>query len=756
MLLSSLALVGGCGATASPLSCDEPAEPKLWGLGGRCQDAARTKHPVAADVCLAGFMMTRDPATGARAARARQARSGELPVIEWIAGTIGDEPGGADAWLAAGFARYFHGDAGPALVALQRAASHRSSSDMLGRLHDAVGLLYYYEDRADYQAAITHAAAAFDLVDHVCPADDQAVAYLNIAGLLVDFGNVSTTKQIAAKLAPLVPVTSRYYPWLLRVNAQLEEAQDRPATAQTMLREARGFAIRDGDRALEFKLRMNLVYLAQHQGELDEAARLLAYQPLSPDASLDQRETDAYHRAALALARGDARTAAEIAERALAGEPDAWTASLSNLYGRALIAIDAPERAEHALLRSVELTERRRDALELDTLRSWLLAEQREPFEDLFSLYVSQHRLADALSIVQRATARSTLDGLLQVEPVPAGVAAVAQRDDSVRALAHALRRSRPANAPPIDKLLAQLRGNHVITYFRARRELWAVAVSADGRIIARRIGDSGTIAERALSWREHPEEIALADDLGSVLLPDEILPAVQTPIYIITDDPISDMSFAALRRNGRFVVEDHPVAYASSAAVLASMRRSPSPIRALVLGDPTYDLPQAREEAKEVAARLQVQPQLGSDATGALILRSRDATLIHIAAHTESTPIGAALRLSDGLLDASAVIDSGITAGAIVLMTCSSAAVSSRDELEPLAAAFVAAGAHTVVASRWSVLDDVGRKFAQVFYQQNGVVDPIRAVAIAQRRLLSEHVKIRDWSTFAVVGGLR
>jgi CHAT domain-containing protein len=87
--------------------------------------------------------------------------------------------------------------------------------------------------------------------------------------------------------------------------------------------------------------------------------------------------------------------------------------------------------------------------------------------------------------------------------------------------------------------------------------------------------------------------------------------------------------------------------------------------------------------------------------------------------------------------------------------LTCSSAAITSRDELAPLAAAFVAAGAHTVVASRWAVRDAVGRQFAQTFYQENGIADPVRAVASAQRQLAAQHVPVAQWSTFAVVGGL-
>jgi CHAT domain-containing protein len=136
-------------------------------------------------------------------------------------------------------------------------------------------------------------------------------------------------------------------------------------------------------------------------------------------------------------------------------------------------------------------------------------------------------------------------------------------------------------------------------------------------------------------------------------------------------------------------------------------------------------------------------------------VLEAGEATLIHIAAHTIPTSGGAALQLSDGLLDAAAVLDHGVAAGAIVLLTCSSAPITSRDELAPLASAFIAAGAHTVVASRWAVSDTVARSFAQLFYRANGVVNPVQAAAAAQRELMRQHVAVDQWSTFAVIGGL-
>jgi len=157
-------------------------------------------------------------------------------------------------------------------------------------------------------------------------------------------------------------------------------------------------------------------------------------------------------------------------------------------------------------------------------------------------------------------------------------------------------------------------------------------------------------IAARIAALHRDVDDLVIADELGAALLPDDLMPPADTPLYIVADDPVSNLAFAALRRHGAFVIDRNPVAYASSAAVLSAMRRTRSPIRALVLGDPTGDLPQAREEAKEVAARLQVAPLLGSAATGKALLGATGATLIHVAAHTESTPVGSALKMHDGL----------------------------------------------------------------------------------------------------------
>src|SRR5262249_48604043 len=152
-------------------------------------------------------------------------------------------------------------------------------------------------------------------------------------------------------------------------------------------------------------------------------------------------------------------------------------------------------------------------------------------------------RHEDALAIVQRATARSILEGLLVSErrdQAPArSIAAAGAWDQSMRRLAHALRSSPVAAKPDMKQLLEHLRGNHLITYFPARDDLWAIAVTANGSLRARKIESAAYVAERVAAWRDHLDDKASAEALGGLLLPDELMPPPDAPLYIVEDDPI-------------------------------------------------------------------------------------------------------------------------------------------------------------------------------------------------------------------------
>src|SRR5262249_5598864 len=159
---------------------------------------------------------------------------------------------------------------------------------------------------------------------------------------------------------------------------------------------------------------------------------------------------------------------------------------------------------------------------------------------------------------------------------------------------------------------------------------------------------------------------------------------------------------------------DDHPVAYVPSAAVLGrltEMRPRGGP--AIVVGDATGDLPDARREAGEVAKLLAVEPRVGSDATRARILDATGASVLHVATPTTAPAVGPALVLADGRLGVGEVIDRGIAPDLVVLASCGSADAHDHAELGALASAFFAAGTRTVVASKWTVADRVAHDFS-------------------------------------------
>ncbi|MEO7735572.1 MAG: CHAT domain-containing protein [Kofleriaceae bacterium] len=224
--------------------------------------------------------------------------------------------------------------------------------------------------------------------------------------------------------------------------------------------------------------------------------------------------------------------------------------------------------------------------------------------------------------------------------------------------------------------------------------------------------------------------------------------------VYVVADDLVRDVTFASLRRHGAYVVERNPVAYALSAATRSIPRPPAGRSPAIVIGDPAGDLPSARLEAVDVGRMLAVKPYVGREATAAVLRAAANAVLLHVASHTDNTARGAAIQLADGPVEAAAVLERPIHTRLVVLLGCSSARAKERDELAALAAAFMAAGAHTVVASLWAVDDAVARRFAHEFYLADGVQDPIRALAHAQRKLIEDGSRVDQWSTFVVLGG--
>ncbi len=358
-----------------------------------------------------------------------------------------------------------------------------------------------------------------------------------------------------------------------------------------------------------------------------------------------------------------------------------------------------------------------------------------------------------------RASARSFVDGLA------ARANAVSQTDSAsdvarragirvaaLREISHSLRASPSARVPDAATLATALRSETVWTYFVAEDHVWLVDLDR-GTTTVDDLGPYEPLRD-AIASAASLDDAAL-ERLGKVLCPASrwtTLPATAT-VHLAVGRELDRVPFAALLVNGERLVQRLAIAYVPSAAVLAILKQQARDGGELaVFGDPRGDLPGARAEAIATATQFGVTPRLGAAATAAALLAAKDARLLSISSHADLTPGGASLRLADRDVTTAEILENHLAPRLVVLSSCASAAVD-KDAWGALAGAFVAAGATTVVASRWALDDTIGRQLVNEVFAAGGIDHPSLALAIAQRRAIDRDTPIRAWAALVVVG---
>jgi CHAT domain-containing protein len=205
------------------------------------------------------------------------------------------------------------------------------------------------------------------------------------------------------------------------------------------------------------------------------------------------------------------------------------------------------------------------------------------------------------------------------------------------------------------------------------------------------------------------------------------------------------------------------------SASFLKYMLNRARPVgyegHALVLGNPTEDLPGSATEAITVATLLKVTPLLGPQASRVRVLSiDEDYGVIHIASHgtyNENDPLLSGILLSDGLLTVEDMLEARIPAGLLILSGCLTG-VSARlpgDELIGLSRAALAAGIPSVITTLWEVRDDTTAIFFERFYA--GLRDGMNkdaALTAAQHSMLAEkqYATPSNWAPYVLLGDCR
>jgi CHAT domain-containing protein len=179
-----------------------------------------------------------------------------------------------------------------------------------------------------------------------------------------------------------------------------------------------------------------------------------------------------------------------------------------------------------------------------------------------------------------------------------------------------------------------------------------------------------GNIGQR---WQEIAEPLLL-----------DILPHLKGVelVYLVPHGLLHHLPLHALQVSGDYLIDHFSVAYSPSAAVLnrlmrreSGRKRSKHP-KAMVVGNPTLDIPFTESQALQIAKFFDVKPCLREEATKAKIqseLGHKD--LVHLACHGffDSThPLLSGIKLAGGeILTAREVMNLTLRADLVTLSAC-------------------------------------------------------------------------------------
>ena len=551
--------------------------------------------------------------------------------------------------------------------------------------------------------------------------------------------------------------------------------------------------------------RQRLARVAIRQGDWTEAERQLATADSAAHAQgvEDMRNSIAYDRGRLALARGDARGAARLFTAFLRRTDS--TDQLIRYTARSRLAqawasAGELERAERELSEAGRDLERWRATLDGAGLRRYAYAatalgeyDPQGPSSSIIAALARGGRAEAAFTLAERRRARVLADRLSQADALreTAG-AATAHRDQS--ATAADIVAALPDDSTAILEYVAGSEGAPTTLFVVTRAGVQArLLPTADSlsrpaeRYAALLEGGGGTET--------------LARSLGGAVLGPaaELVPAGVTRLVVVPDGPLHRVAFDALRLpDGRLAVERWAIGRAPSAAVATVLRRTAPPggepgPRILALGDPAFageraagltregelfrgafeatgGLPRlaaSGDEARDVARYAAAsEVRLRGDASEAWLKRTPvdRFRVIHLATHAlvdENSLARTSLALApgsgeDGFLSPADLSALKLDADLVVLSACRTAGgvVVSGEGLQGLTTPLLEAGARSVVATQWRIGDRSTVALVHDLYDGLARGAPVvEALRQAKLAAIRRGAPASQWAGFTVVG---
>ena len=527
-----------------------------------------------------------------------------------------------------------------------------------------------------------------------------------------------------------------------------------------------------------------LAQTALAAGDLPSArAALDEARTATPDADGTVRLAWLELTARLALANGDAKAALEAfdRERDLAAAAllatEEWRAETGR--GEALSALGRPDEARAAFVIAEDVLTQESLRVPLGEGRARFLADREASARGLVRVLLGQGRSNEALAAARRAIARSgsaaldlarvsalappererweraigaytrdraALDELSASDWTLAGdelAAARTKRDAKARAVRAALDEALAVLPRATSSLPDLAPGELLLALFPLDDDFVAFDADASG-VRATRLPGASDNSALAAAWVE-----SAASRI-----------AVAKSIRVALHDRLADVDVHAAPFRGAPLLAHAPVVYALEGA------RAPAPPgrpRALLVIDPTHDLPGAREEGASVAATLGPAfdvTTLNGDAARTAALRAQLPTvsLFHYAGHAvfagrdgweSAMPLAAGQSLTVG-----DVLSLGAAPRLVVLSSCEAARRADADAAGlSLAQAFVLGGSNDVVAPTRPVADALAAELVSELHRAIAAgAAPPAALQTAALALRTRH-PTADWAAFRVIG---
>ena len=322
--------------------------------------------------------------------------------------------------------------------------------------------------------------------------------------------------------------------------------------------------------------------------------------------------------------------------------------------------------------------------------------------------------------------------------------------------------------------------GVTLLEYFLVPDEilLWVVdketATSVSVPTRRRELATKITALRNTISQIADKEKLAAQSQELHRLLITPALPYVKgKELIIVPHDVLHYLPFhALLSPQGKYLIEDFPIRFLSSASLMQFTREKRRASRETTLamgnpslGDPAYELRFAEREVRELA-RIYSKSDvfLKEQATRSkAVSLSPTHDILHFAVHAEfneEDPMSSALLLArdgndDGRLKVEDIFSLNLKTDMVVLSACETGLgkISSGDEIVGLTRAFIYAGTPSVITTLWKVNDRASYELMSAFYSNLKTMTKSEALRQAQLKTIKEFPQPFFWAAYTLTG---